>query len=297
MAINWQVVNFDWNCARAFLVTLETGSLSAAARALGLTQPTLSRQVATLEAELGVTLFERVGRGLEPTESGLALFEHVRLMGEAANQMSIVANGKSTSIAGYICITCSDFVATFKLPPIVNELRTLYPDIEIDVMATDQVSDLKRREADIAVRYFRPTEPDLIAKKLPTQVSALYATDKYLSRFGSKVTRSSLSDAEFIGFNDMNQNYIDGLRSVGFEVDRSNFKVLCNDQSTHWEMTKSGVGIGIMPIEIGDAERRVRRVLSSKAVFKRPVWLVAHRELKTNRCLKTVFDFLGAKLT
>ena len=296
MAINWHVVNFDWNCARAFLVTVEKGSLSAAARALNLTQPTLSRQVAALESDLGVTLFERLAKGLEPTESGLELLEHVRAMGDAANSLSITASGKATAIDGNICIACTDVVATFKLPTLIKELRKSHPGIEFEVLASDKASDLKRREADIAIRFFRPTEPDLIAKRCPPQVSALYATPEYLQSLGRRTSPASLADAEWIGFDFNNQNYINALNRFGIPVNRSNFKVFCNNQSTHWEMTKKGLGIGAMPIEIGDKEKTVRRVLAKKHVFKREVWLVTHRELKTNRLLKTVFDFLGANL-
>jgi len=296
MAINWRAVNFDWNCARAFLVTLEQGSLSAAARALDLTQPTLSRQVAALESDLGVTLFERVGKRLEPTRSGLELLEHVHSMGEAANLLSLTASGQATAIDGEICITCTDLVASHQLPPIIKRLRDMHPGIDFEILASDQVRDLKRREADIAIRYFRPTEPDLIARRLSPQVSALYATPEYLESLKGRVGAKSLENAAFIGFNFMNQQYIEGLNRYGVPVEKSNFKVICNHQSAHWEMTKQGLGIGIMPVDIGDKESAVERVLSKKKVFTREVWLVAHRELRTNRLLNTVFDFLGDSL-
>lgn len=297
MTINWHAVNFDWNCARAFLVTVEQGSLSAAAEALNLTQPTLSRQVAALETELGVTLFERLGRGMAPTKSGLELLEHVQSMGDAANLLSIAANGQATALEGEVTITCVDLAATFQLPSIIKQLRLAHPAIELDIIASDQTRDLKQREADIAIRYFRPTEPDLIARKLAPEVSALYATPDYLQTLGRRVTMSSLGGANFIGFDYMNRNYIAGLNSFGIPVERSNFKVICNNQNAHWEMTKLGIGIGVMPITIGDREPSVKRVLPKKSVFKRPLWLVAHRELRTNRRLKTVFDFLGDHLT
>jgi DNA-binding transcriptional LysR family regulator len=131
---------------------------------------------------------------------------------------------------------------------------------------------------------------------LPTQVSALYATPEYLDNLEVKITASSLRNADFIGFNFMNRKYINGLNAFGIPIDQSNFKVICNNQNAHWEMTKHGIGIGIMPIDIGDKEKSVTRVLPKKLVFKREVWLVAHRELRTNRRLKTVFDFLSDNL-
>ena len=121
--MDWRAVKFDWNRARAFLVTAEEGSLSAAARALNMNQPTLGRQVSSLERELGVALFERAGRGLELTPSGLDLLEHVRAMGDAATNLSLAATGQSDSLEGSICITATEAMAAFDLPPIIHKLR------------------------------------------------------------------------------------------------------------------------------------------------------------------------------
>jgi DNA-binding transcriptional LysR family regulator len=173
--MDWRSVDFDWNRARAFLVTAEEGSLSAAARALSMTQPTLGRQVTALETELGVVLFERGGRGLELTPSGLDLLEHVRAMGDAASSFSLTASGQSTSIEGSICITATEVMAAFVLPPILGRLRQLEPGIEIELIASNSTIDLKRREADIAVRIFRPTQSDLIARKVCDTGMRLYA--------------------------------------------------------------------------------------------------------------------------
>ena len=163
--MNWKSMKFDWNRARAFLVTAEEGSLSAAARALEMTQPTLGRQVSALEQELGVALFERAGRGLVLTPSGLELVDHVRAMGEAANRVSLTASGQSQTIEGSICITASEIHAAYLLPPIIAKLRRAQPGIKVEIIASNAASDLRRREADIAIRSFRPTQPELIAKK------------------------------------------------------------------------------------------------------------------------------------
>ena len=123
----WQSHHFDWNRARAFLVTVEQGSLSAGARALGLTQPTLGRQVAALEKELGVTLFERVGQGLKLTESGHELVRHVKAMGEAADQLSLAASGQSQNLEGTVVISASDIEAVFMLPGVIEQIRIELP--------------------------------------------------------------------------------------------------------------------------------------------------------------------------
>ena len=292
MAINWKAVNFDWNCARAFLVTLEEGSLSAAARALDLTQSTLSRQVASLEAELGVVLFERVGRNLQPTPNALSLYEHVASMGAAANHISLIASSHSTELEGSVCISCTDLTAVYELPSVIAEIRKLHPALQIELIATDETSDLKGREADIAIRAFRPTEPELIAKKLRTLQASLYATPCYIESLNSPKHAGELSTASFIGFYRTNKMYIKELNQQGINVSDQNFSVLTNNHLAHWELTKLGQGIGVMPVDIGDNEPLVERVLPGETIFEGDVWLVSHGELRTSLKVKTVFDLL-----
>ena len=294
--MDWRAVTFDWNRARAFLVTAEEGSLSAAARALGLAQPTLGRQVAALEQELGVTLFERVGRGLALTPSGFELVEHVRAMGAAANRVSLAASGRAQSIEGTIRITTTEAYAAFVLPPIVAELRGQAPSITVEIVASNAVSDLRRREADIAIRNGRPTDPDLLAKRLGDDRAALYATPAYLARIGNPDSFAGFADADFIGFED-NQPLLEGLNSFGFSLTGRNFPVLTASHLVHWELVKQGLGVGVMPIRIGDAEPRVARALPAMAPIEVPVWLVAHRELRTSRRVRLVFDLLDAALS
>ena len=294
--MDWRSVTFDWNRARAFLVTAEEGSLSAAARALGMAQPTLGRQVAALEQELGVALFERVGRGLALTASGLELVEHVRAMGEAANRVSLAASGQSQSIEGTVCITATEVYAAFVLPSIVETLRRSAPGITTEIVASNAVSDLRRREADIAIRHVRPTDGDLIAKRLPDDTAQLYATPAYLDRIGHPRSFAGCSQADFIGF-DNNQPLLDGLNAKGFTLTAGNFPVLTASHLVHWELVKHGVGIGIMPLRIGDAEPSVTPVLPEMDPFEIPVWLVAHRELNTSRRVRLVFDLLADALS
>src|SRR5512140_236967 len=198
LCMDWRSVKFDWNRAKAFLVTAEEGSLSAAARALGVAQPTLGRQVDALEEELGVILFERVGRGFALTPSGHELLEHVRAMGDAANRVSLAAAGQSQSSEGTVCIAASETYAAMLLPPIVAKLRRTEPGLQIEIVASTKASDLRRREADIAIRNFQPSEPDLIAKKIRDVPARLYATPSYLERIGNPKLPYALRNADFI---------------------------------------------------------------------------------------------------
>ncbi len=293
--MDWRSVQFDWNRARAFLVTAEEGSLSAAARALKMTQPTLGRQVTALERELGVTLFERRGRGLELTPSGLDLVEHVRAMGDAASNLSLTASGQSTSLEGTVCITATDVTAAFALPPIIERLRRAEPGIEVEIIASNSSSDLKRREADIAIRAYRPTQPDLIAKRVGDVPFSLYASPDYLERLGNPSSPAEFDAADFIGFN-RSELLIVALSEFGFNLTQRNFPVLTEYHLVHWELVKHGVGIGVMAIEVGDAEPMVQRVLPDLEPLMGELWLAAHRELKTSRRIRTVYDFLAAEL-
>ncbi|MDB5538514.1 MAG: LysR family transcriptional regulator [Devosia sp.] len=293
--MDWRSVKFDWNRARAFLVTAEEGSLSAAARALGMAQPTLGRQVDALEAELGVILFERVGRGFVLTPSGLELLEHVRAMGQAATRVSLSATGQSQSIEGTVRIAASETHAAMLLPPIIAKLRLAEPGIHLEIVASAKPSDLLRHEADIAIRNFAPTEPDLIAKKIRDVPARLYATPAYLDRIGNPQLPYDLRQADFISI-DGSGVFLKGLNALGLSLTERNFPILAENYLVMWELVKHGIGIGIQDGNIGDREPLVRRVLPDFNPFMFPIWLVAHREVNTSRRVRVVFDLLAADL-
>jgi DNA-binding transcriptional LysR family regulator len=290
--MDWRSIKFDWNRARAFLVTAEEGSLAAAARALDMKQPTLGRQVAALEQEIGVDLFARRGRGLELTPNGMKLVEHVRAMGDAANRFSLSATGKSDIIEGNIGITSTEIVSTFILPPMIQKLRQLEPGIEIEIISTNDESNLNRREADIAIRSFRPSQPDLIVKKLFDAKGHLYAAKTYLQRLGNPRSIAELNHANFIDF-EKSGHLLALLNSWGFNLGPHNFPVVTKNHNVQWELVKQGVAISGMVEEIGDNEPLVERVVvPGLAPITVEVWLVTHKELRTSRRVRRVFDFL-----
>jgi DNA-binding transcriptional LysR family regulator len=289
--MDWRSMGFDWNRARAFLIPAEEGSLSAAARALGMAQPTLGRQVRALEEELGIALFERIGRGLALTAGGLELLEHVRKMGEFADRVSLSASGQSQTIAGSICITASEVISAFLLPDVLARLRRLHPGVEIKLVATNAVRDLRRREADIAIRSGRPTDPNLIATRLRDTPARLYATPGYLKRIGNPRSFADFSKADFIGFGD-DGRFMNGLNALGFNLTPENFYLQTENHLVLWELVKNGLGIGAIIDEVGDAEPLVERVLPSMAPIPVPAWLAVHREVHTSRRVRMVFDLL-----
>lgn len=283
--------DFDWNHIRSFLATAETGSFSAAARQLRQTQPTLSRQIAALEQDLGVMLFERVGRTLEITLAGLELLDHTRKMGDAANRIALTASGQAQSIEGRVRITASDVMSAYVLPDLLRDIRAQAPRLRIDVIASNDIQDLMRREADIAIRHVRPDQPDLIAKLVQEASGHFYATTEYLNRAGRPKSKQDLSRHEFISFGDNNQ-MIAYLKPLGIHLTNENFRLGSQNGIVAWEYAKQGFGIAPMSQTVGDAAPGMERVCPGMEAITFPIWLTTHRELHTSRRIRLVYDLL-----
>lgn len=289
--MDYKTLNFDWNRARAFLVTAEKGSYSAAAKSLNLTQSTLGRQVQALEEELGVVLFERAGKGIEITPIGLDLVEHVKAMADGASKLSLAAMGQSEELEGIVTITASEVNSAFLLPPVIKKIRNLAPGITIEITAKNDSADLRKREADIAVRNFQPKQPDLIMKKVSDSLGNFYATKGFIKKYGPFKNKEDLTKANFVSLGDIAM-YIEGMKSFGINLTKENFPVMSESHFVHWNLVKEGLAIGVMPHVIGDKEKSVERVLKSFEGISYPTWIVSHRELKTNRRIRFVFDQL-----
>ncbi|MCR9224073.1 MAG: LysR family transcriptional regulator [Hyphomonas sp.] len=293
--MNWQAISFDWNQVRAFLATAEEGSLSAAARALGQTQPTLSRQVAALEEDLGVTLFERAGRAMALTEAGRDLMEHVRIMADAATKVSLVASGQSQTVEGKVVITATGAMATYYLPPIIRRIRDEAPGITLDIVTSNEVQDLTRREADISIRHARPTQPDLIAKLVGDSAAHLYASEDYIKSLGPIQTLKDIEHADFIGF-DRNDELIAEMARHGLNLTADNFTVNARAGTVMRELVVQGLGIGFLTRDVEKMEPRIKAILPDKITLPVPVWLVTHRELHTSKRIRVVYDILSEDL-
>ena len=287
--------SFDWNHARAFLATAETGSLSAAARRLNLTQPTIGRQITALETELGVTLFERIGRRLQITDAGRDLLTHVRHMQVGADRMALTAVGQSQSVEGTIRITASDIFSAQLLPDILFELRQIAPRLKIDLLATNSIADLMRREADIALRHVRPTEPDLFARLVMDTPVSFYASQSYLDARGAPQTLEDMSDHDFIGYGN-DPLMIERLAEYGINLTTDNFKVGSENGLVAWELLRRGLGIAPITDMIGQTTPGVERLLPKVKPFTIPIWLVTHRELHTSRRIRLAFDLIAEHL-
>lgn len=289
--MNWQATSFDWNLARAFLATVEEGSLSAAARALGLSQPTLGRQVAALEAALNVVLFERIGRSLVLTQSGLDLVDHVRGMQEAASRLALGASGQSQSVAGRVRITATDLMSAHVLPRVLRKVHDVAPMIEIEIVATNDISDLQLREADIAIRHVRPEQPELVAKLVGQASAHIYASPAYLARRGQPMSFREMEQHDFVGFGDSDR-LIGHLKGIGLTLTRDNLKIGSDNGYVSWELARHGYGIIVMADDVAAEAPDMVRLVPDMEPIVFPIWLTVHRELMTSRRIRLVFDFL-----
>jgi len=289
------VKSFDWGHLQSLVAVAEYGSLSKAARILGSSQPTMGRHINVLESQLGVNLFERTATGLELTDTGSVLLEHARQMSEAAHSLSLSAEGRSESIAGTIRITASNIVATYILPEILTLFHQEEPDIEIELVASDQEENLLQREADIALRMFRPTQTGVFTKKIGELPLGLYAAHSYIKRRGIPHSLDDIQNHDLIGY-DRSELIIQGFRASGLDVDRHSFAFRSDNQVAAWRMVVTGFGIGFNQTAIGDAEPLVTRLHMNTPLPTLPMWLTAHSELKTSPRVRRVFDFLAEHL-
>jgi len=284
----------SWSLLQSFAAVAEHGSLSAAARAIAISQPTLSRHISELENSIGQRLFVRTVSGLRASPEGERLIKYVETMNEAAHNLVLQAGSKSESLSGTVRLTASKVVATYILPDILSDLKELEPNIVIELVASDKTDNLLRREADIAIRMYRPTQADVITKKLGELQIGIFASHSYIEKNGRSITINNLSNHKFIGY-DRSSLIIDGFKHAGLDVNRDFFAFRSDDQVVCWQMVTAGLGIGFIPLKIGDSEPCVARLEANISIEGLPIWLTAHSELKSSHRVRFVYDFLTTR--
>jgi DNA-binding transcriptional LysR family regulator len=284
----------DWTLWRSFLATVETGSLSAAAAQIGATQPTLSRHIHELEQALGLSLFRRVARGLEPTEVALGLIDDARRMGDAAQALSLKAAGRTETVAGTVRLSASVVMSNLVLPAILTDLREAEPEIQIEIVASDGAQNLLRRDADIALRMFTPTQNALIARHIGDTSLGLFGATRYLDRRGRPRTLAELMDHDVIGF-DRSEDILKGYAAHGFTVDREHFPLRVDDQMVYWHLMCAGAGLGFCQSRLGDAAGLEPLDIGMKLPAL-PIWIVFHEDLRAQPRVRRVANFLAERL-
>ena len=288
--------SFDWRLIRSFLATLEAGSLLGAARRLNTSQPTLGRHVAELESQLGLLLFERTGRGLIATPAALQLADSARAMDAAALQLARQVSGAQKQVQGSVRITASQPVACFMLPPVMAQMRRALPDIQVELESSNAVSNLLRREADIALRMVRPDQESLITRKIGTVTVGAFAHKRYLKARGTPQSARDILRHDLIGF-DQDRTIIDGFRAFGEAITREHFALRSDDHLVLWQAVRAGLGIGFVAEYMARTDSAVVRVVPDLKIPPLPVWLTTHREIHGNPRIRRVFDFLAEHWT
>ena len=283
---------FDWSLVRSFLAALEHGSLLGAARAVGSTQPTLGRHIAELESQLGVVLFERTGRGLLPTDMALRLAEAARGMENNAHQLVRSASGAQAGISGSVRITASQPVACFVLPPVLAQMRLALPEVQVELVSSNEVSNLLRREADIALRMVQPDQASLVVKRIGKVTLGAYAPRDYLRRRGTPRQIKDLLAHDLIGY-DRDEALLRGFAAFGFPVPREAFAFRTDDLIAYWEGVRAGLGVGFLADYLARAESQLVPLLPMLKIPPLPIWLTVHREIRTSRRIRAVYDYLA----
>ena len=286
---------FDWGLIRSFLAALEAGTLLGAARKLNTSQPTLGRHIAELESQLGMVLFERTGRGLIATASARQLAEAARTMESGALQLARSVSGAQTQVTGTVRLTASQPVACVLLPPVLAAMREALPDIQVELESSNTVSNLLRREADIALRMVRPTQTSLIARKIGQVRVGAYASRDYLARRGVPTRPQDLLQHEMIGY-DKGEDILRGFQANFFPVTREAFALRSDDLIVQWQAVRAGLGVGFLADYMVQGDDQVQRILPALPLPGLAMWLTVHREIRTSQRIRAVYDFLAQAL-
>ncbi|AMM25069.1 LysR family transcriptional regulator [Variovorax sp. PAMC 28711] len=287
--------DFDWHLVRSFLAVLERGSLLGAARTMGSSQPTVGRHIAELEAQLDTVLFERTGRGLQPTAMALQLADAARAMEAAAGALTRGVSGADAMASGTVRISASQPVAVHLLPPLLAQLRQALPGIQIELVSSNEVTNLLRREADIALRMVQPVQSSLVIRRVGKVAFTACAHRDYLRRRGTPRQTADLLQHDLIG-TDRDNTIVRGFAAMGMPIAREQFAFRSDDLNVYWQAVRAGLGIGFVAEYVKRTDSEVERLLPSLKIPPLPVWLVVHREIRTNRRIRAVYDFLARSL-
>jgi DNA-binding transcriptional LysR family regulator len=287
--------SFDWTLIRSFLAALEHGSLLGAARALNSSQPTLGRHIAELESQLKTTLFERTGRGLLPTDMALRLADSARAMEAGAMQLERQALGAQSKTVGTVRISASQPVACVLLPPLLVQMRIALPEITVELVVSNTVSNLIKREADIALRMVQPDQASVIARRVGQVTIGTYAHRDYLRRRGIPKEPVDLLQHDLLS-GDKDDALERGAAALGLLLPPNRIVLRTDDLIAYSAAVRAGLGIGFIADYIGRTDNTLVPLLPTLNIPSLPMWLVVHREIRSNQRIKAVYDFLAAHM-
>lgn len=286
----------DWSLYRSFLAVLREKSLSAAARTLGLTQPTIARHIAALEAALRAELFTRSRHGLAPTPAAFELAPYAETLELTTAALLRTASGLSREIKGTVRISASEIVGAEVLPPILTGLKRKHPGLEFELVLSNALDNLLRREADIAVRMVEPTQEALVVRKLGFVRLGFHASKEYLRHAGTPTSLDELAGHTLIGF-DRETPFLRKVRSFIPGADAIRFAFRADNDIAQVQAIRAGFGVGICQAGLAKRDTRLVRLLPKALDFKLGVWIAMHENLRTTPRCRTTFDGLAAGLT
>jgi DNA-binding transcriptional LysR family regulator len=286
----------DWRLYRSFLAVMRHGSLSGAARQLGMTQPSIGRHMDALEQALGVALFTRMQHGLIPTPLAAELLSSAEAMEAAVKQASRVASGGAQEEGGTVRLTVSQMMGGEVLPALLADYRRQHPRVNIELVLSNKSEDLLRREADIAVRMVKPTQQSLIAKRLGRVDIGIYAHRDYVKQFGMPRSVMELAQHSIIG-PDQDTTVSMLLQQRGLELSRDMFALRTDNDLAQMAALRAGFGIGGCQVGMAKQDPTLLPVLAEQLTFSLDMWLLTHDSLRTNKRVMALFKYLTEKLT
>jgi DNA-binding transcriptional LysR family regulator len=283
--------DIGWELYRSFLAVLKEGSLSGAARALGVAQPTVGRHVAALEKSLRLALFTRSQTGLIPTDAALSLRSFAESMQSTAAALERAAASQGAGVRGTVRVTASDVIGVEVLPPIVAALRDSHPDLSVELVLSNRVQDLLRREADIAVRMVRPRQELLVARRIGQIEVGLHAHQRYLARYGTPRSVADLAKHSLIGF-DQATAFVRNASKAFAGWRREAFAIRTDSDLAQLALIRSGAGIGACQVPIARRDDALVRILPKQFSLPLETWVTLHQDLRDSPRCRVTFDAL-----
>jgi DNA-binding transcriptional LysR family regulator len=286
--------SFNWQWWQYFLTIAEQGSLSKAAKELGVSQPTLSRQLLAMESHLGQTLFDRSTQGLKLTSFGQELLEECQHMQVSALRLQRLADGQSHILSGRIRLSANELIALYYLPNILPDFLETYPQLSVEVEVSNRASNLDKRDADVAIRMFPPTQLDLIARHLFDLPLGFFASPEYVEKHGCPKTPEDLFNYRLLGY-DRDKQFEEGARRMGWDFRNDDFKFRTDFMPMHLEMAKRAGGIVGTHIALCERHNMVSIDVGID-LPSLPIYLVCHRDVQHNKRIRVMMDFLAEHL-
>jgi len=286
----------SWELYETFLAVMRGGSLSAASRALSVAQPTVRRRIEALEKALGAPLFVRAPNGLVPTEAAKATLGHAEAMAASAQAMVRATSAPLDATEGTVRVSASEIVSVELLPRFLAPLRQKAPALQIEVAVSNQVVDLLRRDADVAVRMVAPTQASLVARKAAVIPIGFYAHESYVKRHGVPKKLQDLPGQHTLIGLDRSRALLGVLEAMGRPLSRTDFSWRSDSDLAQLSALRAGLGIGVCQVPLGEATAGLVRVLPS-LTLPLEAWVLMHEDLRTVRRVRMVFDALVEGLT